>query len=70
MKSKDQIRMINKTKENMYKHLKEFKDDPSKKLKKLKENTNKTLTKTRKTMQDMKQAFNKDIEILEFKNST
>jgi coenzyme F420-reducing hydrogenase alpha subunit len=46
-------RVFNEIKEDIHKHLNE-----------LKENTNKQLNEIRKTRQDMKEKFNKDIEIL------
>jgi Sec-independent protein translocase protein TatA len=45
--------MNNKSKEEMNKHLREFKD-----------NTNKWLNEIKKIMQNMKEEFNNDIEIL------
>jgi hypothetical protein len=41
-----------------------MKEDMYKKQNKFKENTNKYLKKSGKTMQDMKEEFNKDTEIL------
>jgi predicted nucleic acid-binding Zn-ribbon protein len=46
-----------------------MKEDIFKKMKKFKEDTNKQLNKIGKTVQDMKEEFNKDKEILK-KNQT
>jgi mevalonate kinase len=43
---------------------KEFEEDLNKQLNEFRENTNKHLNEIRQTMQDRKEGFNKDIEIL------
>jgi hypothetical protein len=52
----------------MYKDLNKIKENTSKQLNEFKQNTSKWLTLTRKTMQDMKEEFNKDIGILKKSN--
>jgi hypothetical protein len=47
---KNLLTMINKIKEDMYKHPNEFKEDTNEQLNKLKDNSNKKLNKIRKTM--------------------
>jgi DNA anti-recombination protein RmuC len=49
--------LINEIKEHMHKHLKEFQEE-----------TNKQLNKIRKTRKDIREAFNKDIEICKISN--
>jgi vacuolar-type H+-ATPase subunit H len=57
-------RIINEIEEDTYKHLNEFKDNTNKELNEFQENTIKLLHEMRKTMQDMKEEFNQDTEIL------
>jgi hypothetical protein len=60
-------RITNEIKEDMCKQRNEFKEDTNKQLTEHKENSNKQLNE-KKTMLDMKEEFNKIIEILKKSN--
>jgi hypothetical protein len=58
------IRVINKIKKDINKHLNEFKEDTNKELYEPKENSSKQINEIRKIIHNMEEEFNKDREIL------
>lgn len=58
------IKVINDIKEDMYKLLNEFKEYTNKQQNQLKENSNIQICEIKNRMQDIKEKFNKHIEIL------
>lgn len=57
-------RMIDGINKDMHKYLNELKENINKHLKKFKVNSNKQLNEIRETLQNRKEGYNKDMEIL------